>query len=63
MKKISMFQKKVGGGETIYIAFNYNSSSAKTFTISGSGTDLLSDESFSGTVTVPALSARFVLIK
>lgn len=55
--------KKVGGGETIYIAFNYNSTSAKTFTISGSGTDLLSDESFSGTVTVPALSARFVLIK
>ena len=55
--------KKVGGGETIYIAFNYNSTSAKTFTISGSGTDLLSDESFSSTVTVPALSARFVLIK
>ena len=55
--------KKVGGGETIYIAFNYNSTSAKTFTISGSGTDLLSDESFNGTVTVPALSARFVLIK
>lgn len=55
--------KKVGGGETIYIAFNYNSSSTKTFSISGSGTDLLSDESFSGTVTVPALSARFVLIK
>ncbi len=55
--------KKVGGGETIYIAFNYNSSSAKTFSISGSGTDLLSDESFSGTVTVPALSARFVLVK
>lgn len=55
--------KKVGGGETIYIAFNYNSSSAKTFSISGSGTDLLSDESFTGTVTVPALSARFVLIK
>lgn len=55
--------KKVGGGETIYIAFNYNSSSAKTFSISGYGTDLLSDESFSGTVTVPALSARFVLIK
>ena len=55
--------KKVGGGETIYIAFNYNSSSAKTFSISGSGTDLLSGESFSGTVTVPALSARFVLVK
>ncbi len=55
--------KKVGGGETIYIAFNYNSSSAKTFSISGSGTDLLSDESFSGTVTVPALSARFILVK
>lgn len=55
--------KKVGGGETFYIAFNYNSTSAKTFSISGSGTDLLSDESFSGTVTVPALSARFVLIK
>lgn len=55
--------KKVGGGETIYIAFNYNSSSAKTFSISGSGTDLLSGESFSGTVTVPALSARFILVK
>ncbi len=55
--------KKIGGGETIYIAFNYNSSSSKSFSISGSGTDLLSDESFSGTVTVPALSARFILVK
>mgnify|MGYP004503716219 FL=1 len=55
--------KKVGGGETIYIAFNYNSSSSKSFSISGNGTDLLSDESFSGTVTVPALSARFILVK
>ncbi len=55
--------KKIGGGETIYIAFNYNSSSSKSFSISGSGTDLLSGESFSGTVTVPALSARFILVK
>lgn len=55
--------KKVGGGETIYIAFNYNSSSSKSFSISGSGTDLLSGESFTGTVTVPALSARFILVK
>lgn len=53
--------KKVGGGETIYIAFNYNSSSSKSF--SASGTDLLSGEAFSGTVTVPALSARYILVK
>ncbi len=53
--------KKVGGGETIYIAFNYNSSSSKSF--SASGTDLLSGETFSGTVTVPALSARYILVK
>lgn len=53
--------EKVGGGETIYIAFNYNSSSSKSF--SASGTDLLSGETFSGTVTVPALSARYILVK
>ncbi len=53
--------KKVGGGETIYIAFNYNSSSSKSF--SASGTDLLTGETFSGTVTVPALSARYILVK
>lgn len=51
--------KKTGGGETIYIAFNYNSSSSKSF--SASGTDLLSGTKYSGTVTVPALSAVYVL--
>lgn len=51
--------KKVGGGETIYIAFNYNKSSSKTF--SASGTDLLSGKTYNGTVTVPALSAVYVL--
>lgn len=54
--------KKQGGGETIYIAFNYNSSAIKSFDISGSGTDLISGEVFSGRVTVPALSARFILL-
>ena len=53
--------KKVGGGETIYIAFNYNKSSSKTF--SASGTDLLTGATYSGTVTVPALSAVYVLAK
>lgn len=51
--------KKTGDGETIYIAFNYNASSAKTFT--ASGTDLLTGNKYSGTVTVPALSAVYVL--
>ncbi len=51
--------KKEGGGETIYIAFNYNSSSSKTF--SASGTDLISGQTFNGTVTVPALSAVYIL--
>ena len=51
--------KKVGGGETVYIAFNYNASSAKTF--SASGTDLLSGTKYFGTVTVPALSAVYIL--
>ena len=55
--------KKVGGGETIYIAFNYNKSSSKSFSITGSGTDLLSGDTFTGTVTVPALSARYILVK
>ncbi len=53
--------KKTGGGETIYIAFNYSSSSSKTF--SASGTDLLTGTTYSGTVTVPALSAVYVLEK
>lgn len=53
--------KKVGGGETIYIAFNYNKSSSKAF--SASGTDLLSGKTYNGTVTVPALSAVYVLAK
>lgn len=52
--------KKVSGSETIYIAFNY-STSEKSF--SASGTDLISGESFSGTVKVPALSARYILVK
>lgn len=51
--------KKQGGGETIYIAFNYNKSSSKTF--SASGTDLLSGTTYNGTVTVPALSAVYLL--
>ncbi len=51
--------KKQGGGETIYIAFNYNKSSSKTF--SASGTDLLTGKTYNGTVTVPALSAVYVL--
>ena len=55
--------KKVGGGETIYIAFNYNSSSSKSFVISGSGEDLLSGGTFTDSVTVPALSAMYILIK
>ena len=52
--------KKVSGSETIYIAFNY-STSEKSF--SASGTDLITGESFSGTVKVPALSARYILVK
>ena len=55
--------KKFGGGETIYIAFNYNSSSSKTFAIQGSGEDLLSGGTFTDSVTVPALSAMYILIK
>lgn len=55
--------KKIGGGETIYIAFNYNSSSSKTFAIQGSGEDLLSGGTFTDSVTVPALSAMYVLVK
>lgn len=51
--------KKQADGETIYIAFNYNSSSSKSF--SAKGTDLLTGTKYSGTVTVPALSAVFVL--
>ena len=52
--------KKQADGETIFIAFNYSSSS-KTF--SASGTDLLTGTEYSGTVSVPALSAVFVLAK
>lgn len=54
--------KKQGGGETIYIAFNYGTGS-ESFDIGGSGTDLISGESFSGNVSVPGLSARYVLVK
>ena len=54
--------KKQGGGETIFIAFNYGTGS-ESFDIGGSGTDLISGESFSGNVSVPGLSARYVLVK
>lgn len=53
--------KKTLDGKTVCFGIN-NSSAIKSFSISGSGTDLLSGESFSGSVTVPALSARFVLL-
>lgn len=52
--------KKTLDGKTVNFAIN-NSSSSKTF--SATGTDLVTGESVFGTVTVPALSARFVLIK
>lgn len=52
--------KKTLDGKTVNFAIN-NSSSSKTF--SATGTDLVTGESVSGTVTVPAISARFVLIK
>lgn len=52
--------KKTLDGKTVNFAIN-NSSSSKTF--SATGTDLVTGESVSGTVTVPALSARFVLVK
>lgn len=52
--------KKTLDGKTVNFAIN-NSISSKTF--SATGTDLVTGESVSGTVTVPALSARFVLIK
>lgn len=52
--------KKTLDGKTVNFAIN-NSGSSKTF--SATGTDLVTGESVSGTVTVPALSARFVLIK
>lgn len=52
--------KKTLDGKTVNFAIN-NSTSSKTF--SATGTDLVTGESVSGTVTVPALSARFVLVK
>lgn len=52
--------KKTLDGKTVNFAIN-NSTSSKTF--SATGTDLVTGESVSGTVTVPELSARFVLIK
>ncbi len=52
--------KKTLDGKTVNFAIN-NSTSAKSF--SAIGTDLVTGESVSGTVTVPALSARFVLVK
>lgn len=52
--------KKTWDGKTVNFAIN-NSTSSKTF--SATGTDLVTGESVSGTVSVPALSARFVLIK
>lgn len=53
--------KKTLDGKTVCFGIN-NSSDIKSFLISGSGTDLISGEAFSGKVTVPALSARFVLL-
>lgn len=52
--------KKTLDGKVVNFAIN-NSTSSKTF--SASGTDLVTGETVSGTVTVPALSARFILIK
>lgn len=52
--------KKTLDGKTVNFAIN-NSSSSKTF--SATGTDLVTGENVSGSVTVPALSARFVLVK
>ncbi len=52
--------KKTYGSEVIYIAFN-NSKSSKSF--SANGKDLVTGNSYTGTVTVPALSAVFVLAK
>ena len=55
--------KKTSDSETIYVAINNGESSA-TFSLSENGFDLLSDSDISkGTVTVPALSARFILVK
>lgn len=55
--------KKTSGSETIYVAINNGESSA-TFSLSENGFDLLNDCDISkGSVTVPALSARFVLVK
>lgn len=53
--------KKTLDGKTVCFGIN-NSSDIKSFSISGSGTDLISGEDFSGNVTVPALSARFILL-
>lgn len=53
--------KKTLNGKTVYFAIN-NSSAIKSFDISGSGKDLISGEVFSGRVTVPALSARYILL-
>ena len=50
--------KKTYSGETIYICFN-NGTSATTF--NASGKDLITGQTYSGTVTVPALSSVFVL--
>lgn len=52
--------KKTLDGKTVNFAIN-NSGSSKTF--SATGTDLVTGENVSGTVTVPALSARFILVK
>lgn len=52
--------KKTYGSETVYICFN-NGNSATTFR--ASGTDLVTGANYSGTVSVPALSAVFVLAK
>ncbi len=54
--------KKTSGSETVYVAINNGTSSA-TFSLSENGVDLLTDTNVSkGTVTVPALSAMYILV-
>lgn len=55
--------KKVSGSDVVYVAIN-NGTSSKTFNLPENGTNLLTDSSVNkGTVTVPALSAVYVLAK
>lgn len=63
LKKSSNFYaaEKSADGKTVYVAFNYSTFSSESFTISGSGTDLISGKTFDSTVTVPPLSAMYIL--